>query len=142
LPESGWWHLTARAAGGERLFRDRDDRLAFLGLLADVVRARAWRLHTLCLMGTHYHALAWAFRGNLSKGFHRLNGVYAEEFNARHDRRGHLFGDRFASWVVETEEHFLATWRYILLNPVDADLCARSEDWPYSWSVAGTRVDD
>jgi len=93
-------------------------------------------------MGTHYHVLAKAHREALSRGFHRLNGVYAEEFNERYERRGHLFGDRFASWIVDTEAHFVATWRYILLNPVRASLCERTEDWPYSWSRAGTRVDE
>jgi hypothetical protein len=31
---------------------------------------------------------------------HWLNGIYAQDFNRRYDRRGHLFGDRYASWVI------------------------------------------
>lgn len=135
------WHVTARAAGREKLFRDREDCRAFLRLLAQVRRREAWRIDTLCLMGTHYHLLLEAWRDSLSNGFHRINGLYAEEFNARHARRGHLFGDRFASWVVETDDHFVEAWRYILLNPVRAGLCARSEQWPFSWSRDGTRVE-
>jgi REP element-mobilizing transposase RayT len=141
LPDAGWWHLTARAAGREKLFRDREDCQTFLELLADTTRIRRWDVHTLCLMGTHYHLLAEAHRDALTHGFHRLNGVYAEEFNERHKRHGHLFGDRFASWIVDTEEHLATTWRYILLNPVRAGLCELSHEWPYSWSRAGTRVE-
>jgi hypothetical protein len=28
--------------------------------------------------------------------------VYAQRFNNRHERTGHLFGARFASWVIDT----------------------------------------
>jgi hypothetical protein len=32
-----------------------------------------------------------------------LNGRYAQEFNGRHDRFGHLFADRFSCRVVEVD---------------------------------------
>lgn len=62
----------------------------------------------------------------------RLNGGYAQEFNARHDRRGHLFGGRYASTLVETDEHLLAAARYVVLNPVEAGLCETPGEWPWS----------
>jgi putative transposase len=89
-------------------------------------------------MTTHYHLLLTAEQENLSKAMQRLNGKYARWFNGRHGRWGHLFGERFASWVVDDEDHFDNTVEYILQNPVRAGLCRRAEDWP--WSAVDERT--
>ena len=72
---------------------------------------------------------------------HRLNGAYAETFNGKYRRSGHLWGDRFALWQVRDDAHLRATCRYVLLNPVRAGLCERSSDWEWSWSRFGTNAD-
>jgi len=63
------------------------------------------------------------------------NGDYARAFNRRHARRGHLFGQRFSSWVVEGEEYLENTIRYVLLNPVRAGLCRHPNEWRWSASA-------
>jgi REP element-mobilizing transposase RayT len=91
-------------------------------------------------MTTHYHLIVRAAQPALSDGMQRLNGLHARRVNVRTGRRGHLFGARFASRVVDTEEHALAACRYVLLNPVRAGLCAQTEDWPWSGSRYGKSV--
>ena len=54
-------------------------------------------------MPNHYHLVVECLRDLLSRGLHRVNGVYAEEFNAKYGRSGHLWGDRFALWQVRDE---------------------------------------
>jgi putative transposase len=103
-------------------------------LLRDVVRSHRWNCYAFCLMGTHYHLVVAAERPALSAGLQRLNGVYAQLFNGRHDRTGHLFGDRFHAWVIADERHLRATCAYVLENPVRAGLCATASEWP--WSAA------
>ena len=71
-------------------------------------------------MTNHYHFVVEGRRELVSRGMHRLNGLYAEAFNAKYGRSGHLWGDRFALWQVRDEEHLEATCRYVLLNPVRA----------------------
>ena len=61
-----------------------------------------------------------------------LNSTYARAFNNRHSRFGHLFADRFSSYVIESEEHYEQATRYILENPVKAGLCADAAAWPWS----------
>ena len=94
-------------------------------------------MHALCLMTNHYHLVVETPRPQLSAGFHRLNGVYAQRFNNRHERRGHLFGDRFWSSVIDSEEYLAAVCRYVLGNPVRAGLCELSHDWPWTHSRFG-----
>ena len=89
-------------------------------------------------MDTHYHVVAGARRVELSDGMHRLNGLHAQRFNRRHSRTGHLFGDRFASWLIEDEEYLGNACRYVLENPVRAGLATDVGDWPWAASRYAT----
>jgi putative transposase len=139
LPD-GFFHVTARGVAHGRIFLDDDDRRHFLALLARTVERFEWRCFGFCLMDTHYHVVVEATRERLSLGVQQLNARHAQEFNRRHARSGHLFGARFASWIVGTEQHLLETCRYVLLNPVRAGLCGSPEDWPWSASRFGRSV--
>ena len=136
LPD-GVFHVTTRGVDRCHIYRDDADRLSFLRLLADCVNRFEWTVHAFCLMTTHYHLIVHATIPQLWRGMHRLNGVHALRFNKRHGRTGHLFGDRYASWVVEDDDYFAAACEYVLNNPVRAGLCARPEDWRWSGFRSG-----
>jgi hypothetical protein len=42
-------------------------------------------------MPNHYHLIVETDRLDLSAGMHRLNFLYAQRFNRRYDRVGHVF---------------------------------------------------
>ena len=130
--DDGFFHATARAIRGAFLFENDLDRIDFMQLLATTIRLHEWRCHAHCLMGTHYHLVLETSREQLSEGMRRLNGDYARRFNKRHSARGHLFEERFSSWVIADEQHLHATLAYVRDNPVRAGLCERPEDWPWS----------
>jgi REP-associated tyrosine transposase len=132
--------VTTRGVGDLPIFRDDDDRLLFVDLLHATCDKRDWECHAYCLMTTHYHLLVGSSREELSLGLRSLNGVYAQRFNKRYGRKGHLFGDRFWASVVEGDQHLPATCRYILLNPVRAGLCDLPEHWRWSGSMYGKDV--
>jgi REP-associated tyrosine transposase len=136
LLDGTFHHVTARATGDHALFVDDDDRTHCMSLLRYSTRRWRWTLHAFCLMTTHYHLVIEAPLERLSRGMHRLNGMYATGFNERHRRRGRLFADRFASFVIRDEEHFAATCEYVFQNPVKAGLCTRADDW--RWSSFGS----
>ena len=48
----------------------------------------------------------------------RLLTGYAQGFNRRHRRRGHLFQNRYKSIVCEEDPYLLELVRYIHLNPL------------------------
>jgi putative transposase len=105
LPD-GIYHVTARGVDRSLIFHDDDDRRLFLRLLAESVDRFAWRCHAFCLMGNHYHLVVETLRAHLSRGLQRLNGLYAQQFNIRHGRTGHLFGGRFHAWLLDDEDYF------------------------------------
>jgi putative transposase len=65
----------------------------------------------------------------------RLLTGYAVWHNRRHDRKGHLFQNRYKSIVVEEDPYFLELVRYIHLNPVRAkilDNISELDRFPYT----------
>ena len=139
LPD-GYFHITARGVAQRPIYLDDDDYRLFLALAGATVRRYDWDVSAFCLMPNHFHIVVETTQEALSHGVQWLDGVYARSFNACHNRWGHLFGGRFRSWVVESEEHLYAACRYILENPVRAGLCERPEDWPWSGSRWGKRL--
>jgi REP element-mobilizing transposase RayT len=121
-----------RAVARERIFVDDTDRTRFLWQLEEVTERWGWRVVCWCLMGTHFHLVIEAEREQMSIAVHRLACLYAMYFNRRHGRRGHLFENRFSSWMIRDDEHLEATILYVLENPVRAGLCRTLAEWQWS----------
>ncbi len=49
-----------------------------------------------------------------------LHGLYAQTFNERHGRSGHLFQGRYGSVRVATDAQLWVLVRYLAVNPVIA----------------------
>jgi REP element-mobilizing transposase RayT len=128
----GLFHLTARGNARQRIWLDDSDASAFFEVLTTVVGRYGWQCHAYCLLSNHYHLLVSAPRMELSHGARQLNGVYAQAFNRRHGRVGHVFQGRFKAILVQRDPHLLELSRYVVLNPVRAGLCSRAEDWRWS----------
>jgi REP element-mobilizing transposase RayT len=122
----------ARGNWRQVIYPAETDRELYLELLAQAVKRQRWRCLSYCLMNNHVHLLIETPEPNLGAGMHRMHGLYAQAFNRRYRRHGHLFQGRFGSVLMRTDEHLLVTARYIALNPVQAKLCRRPEEWPWS----------
>ena len=127
----GIFHVTARGVARCRIFHDRGDFALFVCLLRDAAARFAWALHAWCLLPNHYHLLVEAPQPHLSEGMHRLNGRYAQCFNHRYGRTGHLFQNRFGARLVDVPDYLDAAREYVLDNPRRAALVDRAELWPW-----------
>lgn len=130
-------HVVAKGVAQTSLVRDDYDRRAFWIRLGRAVSRYEWRCLAFCLLDTHAHIVVTTPEPNLGIGMQWLCGRYAQEFNARWGRSGHLFGARFYSGHIESDEHLVSSILYVLLNPVRAGLVERPELWPWS-SYAAT----
>ena len=126
------YHITSRGNRKEKIFEDDKDRNIFLEIIASVAERHNWLLFAYCLMYNHYHLLIETPDGNLSMGMRQLNGVYTQRFNKRHKRPGHLFQGRFKAILVEKEGYLLELCRYVVLNPVRAEIV--NYPWQWQWS--------
>ena len=130
--EAGLFHVFARGNDKRLIYRDDHDRRLYLRILRGTVRHFRWRFLAYCLMDNHVHLLLETREPNLGVGMRRLHGSYAQRFNARHGRSGHLFRERYGSVRIKTDEQLWTTAIYIAMNPVAAGLCRDPQDWHWS----------
>jgi REP element-mobilizing transposase RayT len=123
-----------------KIFLDHVDRRRFLTIFAHVVQHLGLRCHAYCLMDTHYHVAATTAEANLSRAVKQLNGEYAQWWNWRHRRVGHVFQGRFGSQIVQDNCYLLNACRYIVLNPVRARMVPTPAKWRWSSYLATAGV--
>ncbi len=127
-----FYHVISRSVAGESAFELGDEKNFFLSILANVIERYDWVCHAFCIMGNHYHLLIQTKDGNLARGMRELNGIFAQSYNLRRQRTGHVFQARYKAVLIRRESHLLELARYIVLNPVRAGLVKRPEQWAWS----------
>jgi putative transposase len=136
--EAGVHHVFARGVERRLIFLDDEDRRSYLRLLRGVVEKFRWHCLAYCLMPNHVHLLIETTEANLGRGMHSLHGIYAQTFNQKWARVGHLFQSRFGSRTVHDDLGLMRVLAYIEANPVNAGLCNAPADW--AWSSYGKTV--
>jgi REP element-mobilizing transposase RayT len=128
----GIFHVTSRGNNRTQIFFDELDCLEYLRALATAVSQFGWLCHSYCLLPNHVHLLLETPTPNLALGMRIVNGRFAQRFNRRYGRTGHVFEGPYHAELVARDAHFLETCRYIVLNPVRAGLCSDPAEWPWS----------
>lgn len=137
--------MTSQANAEEPLYLDAVDRRLYLSLLARAAERHQLEVHSWSLMTNHSHLLFTTPQDDIDRVMHRLNSGYAHWFNDVHGRAGHLFRRRYTSVLVETEAHLWWCYRYIAMNPVEAGLCEKPEQWrwgSFGWLYGGAARHD
>ena len=125
-------HVFLRGVDRMPIVRDALDYQRFVEFLEGAAARTGIECHGWTVMPNHYHLIVGSPEGTLSRGMHWLNSQYAQLFNRRHDRVGHLFQGRFGSRVITSDADLLGIVRYLALNPVRAGLVADPSDWRWS----------
>ena len=126
------YHVTIRGNRRAPIFMDDQDRRKFLSLLDDVGRSHGWEGWAWCLMSNHVHLCLTTPQPNLSSGMRDIFGQYARFFNWKNTLDAHLFGSRFHSVDVTSDEHLTTVIRYVAQNPVRAGLVDSALAWEWS----------
>lgn len=130
--QSGIYHVMLRAVNKQQIFFDEEDYAYFIGLVRRYKKNCDFILHAYCLMGNHVHFLIGVQDTPIDSIIKRIGCAFVYWYNAKYERVGHLFQDRYRSEPVEDDRYFLVVLRYILYNPIAAGLCNRLEDYSYS----------
>ena len=114
------------------IFLDAIDYRHFVRCLGDIVDEFGIACWIYCVMPNHYHATLQPRHPNISEAIQQLNSIYAQWWNKRHGRVGHVFQGRFKDQIVDRDGYLLTLSRYVVMNPVRARLVDRPEDWAWS----------
>ncbi len=86
------YHVTQRGTDRQNVFRQAGDRDVYVDLLRDQWQDAGMSVQTYCLMSNHVHLIVTPEQGDsLAVLFRRVHGRYAQYFNARYRRSGHLW---------------------------------------------------
>jgi len=128
-------HIMVRGINRSPIFLDDQDKQRFLDRLGSEVSEGKCSVFAWVLMENHAHILFKSGQRGISTVMRRLLTWYAQYFNRRHRRTGHLFENRYKSILCEEETYLLALVRYIHLNPVRAMVVSTLEELNrYPWS--------
>ena len=113
------FHIMVRSISEIDLFPDNEDKMNYLTKMRDYQILYGFKVYAYCLMSNHAHFIIDANGADISKIMHGVNFSYAQKYNRKYNRHGHLFQDRFKSKIVTNERYFLALTAYIYNNPKD-----------------------
>jgi REP element-mobilizing transposase RayT len=117
-------HIMARGIEGRSIFRHDQDRDDFLDRLNRILTETQTACYAWALMPNHFHLLLRTGTVPISNIMRRLLSGYAQSFNRRHRRHGHLFQNRYKSILCQEDTYLLELVRYIHLNPLRANVVA------------------
>jgi len=132
-------HVTQRGNRRQKTFFCDADYKYYLELMSVSSKKAGTEIWAYCLMPNHVHLVMLpgeedGLRAALGEAHRRYTGY----INCREGWRGHLWQERFHSFVMD-EEYLLATVRYVERNPVAARLCDKPEQW--RWSSAQAHIE-
>jgi len=128
------YHVLNRANGRLRLFKKKDDFLAFERVLLEAWNRVPIRILAWCVMSNHWHLVLWPKKDGEMTAFMRwLTLTHAQRWKHAHAAvgHGHLYQGRFKSFPIEQDEHLLTVLRYVERNPLRAKLVRKAEAWPW-----------
>ncbi len=115
-------HIILRGIEKRQIFDDDLDRETFVNRMGQLALETGTKIYAWSLMTNHAHLLMRSGPAGLPQYMRRLLTGYAQAYNRRHNRYGHLFQNRYKSIVCEEDLYFQELVRYIHLNPLRAGL--------------------
>ncbi|OGW99884.1 MAG: hypothetical protein A2Y00_06510 [Omnitrophica WOR_2 bacterium GWF2_43_52] len=138
--EKALYYITTRGDSSQHIFKEAEDFKVFLDLVKKYKEQYQFKLYAYCLLPEHFHLLVELpdqkevknKMGPLSNIMHDLNSSYTKYFNAKYQRKGHLFRERYKAALIEKEQYLLKLACYIHLNPLRLKLSTSVGGYPYS----------
>ena len=125
-------HITQRGNNRQDVFLLDANRYGYIRLLAENSRHCGMQILGYCLMTNHVHLVAVPNRpDSLANALRRMHSRYAQSFNQRYGRSGHLWQNRFFSCCLD-RDHLVTALAYVDLNPVRAGMVGDAQEYPCS----------
>jgi REP element-mobilizing transposase RayT len=115
-------HIIIRGIERKAIFKDNADRANFLERLGRILSETETGCYAWVLIRNHVHLLLKTGLTPIATVMRRLLTGYAVSFNRRYRRHGHLFQNRYKSFLCEEDVYLKELVRYIHLNPLRAKI--------------------
>lgn len=113
------FHIMCRSISEINLFKNNQDKMEYMKYIKKYQNIHKFSIYSYCLMDNHLHLIVSANGADISRIMHGVNFSYAQFFNRKYKRHGHLFQDRFKSKIIDSENYLITASAYIHNNPTD-----------------------
>jgi REP element-mobilizing transposase RayT len=129
-------HIYNRGAFKENIFNNHADYNYFLRILKEYKDKYLIEILCYCLMPNHYHLFIkqTTEEYSISKFIADFSNSFTKGLNKKYKRSGILFEGKTKSKTITDESYFKWVVKYILENPVKANLTNNFLDYEYSSS--------
>jgi REP element-mobilizing transposase RayT len=126
------YHIIGRGNQQQEIFLHDEDYSRYINYLSDYHHRFHFILYAFVLMPNHIHLMLETGEIPLSKIMQCLQLRYAQYYNRKYKKNGHLFQGRYKSIVCDRDTYLLELIRYLHLNPVRGGIVTRPGDYPWS----------
>ena len=136
-------HVVIRGIERRKIFRSDYDRKNFLNRLAELIPETHTDCFAWALIPNHVHLLLRTGSVSISVLMNRLLTGYGGWFNKKYKRNGHLFQNRYKSFLCQEDPYLKELVRYIHLNPLRAGLVEDMKELDkYPWCGHSVLMDE
>jgi putative transposase len=125
------YHIVQRGNNREACFLEAENYQYYLELWKEC--SKRYIVHAYCLMTNHIHFLVTPHKkDSISRASRDIGSRYEYYFNKTYKRTGTLWEGRHKSSLVQSDRYLLTCCRHIEMNPVEAGMVKKPEQ--YKWS--------
>lgn len=130
---SGFFHIMIQGINKEYIFKEKKNKEKYLYLMKKYYKNYQLKIICYCIMNNHTHFIIYSNDiKQISAYMHKINSIYAMDYNRNINRVGYVFRDRYKSQYIYDEEYLYKCIKYIHMNPVKAHMVEEENKYKYS----------
>ncbi|MFH0990982.1 MAG: transposase [bacterium] len=131
--DNQYYHIYNRGAHKALIFFNSENYRYCLDVLKNNASRHNVLIAAYCLMPNHYHLVMKQLdSGSISRCIQTTFNTYTQAINVRRNHSGTMFQGKAKAKLVNSDSYVFQLIRYVHLNPVEAQLVTRPEDWIFS----------
>lgn len=131
--ESGFFHIMVQGINKEYIFKEKENKEKYLYLMKKYYSKYKIKIISYCIMNNHTHFIIYTNDvTQISAYMHKINSIYAMDYNKSLQRVGYVFRDRYKSQYIYDKEYLHKCIKYIHMNPVKAKMVDSENKYKYS----------
>jgi putative transposase len=135
------YHITGRSNNKEWFYLPKSVCWEiFLEILGKTIEKYQLQLLAFVLLDNHYHMLVCTPGANIGECMQYFAREVSKRMGLESGRINRIFGARYQRTLIQNEFYFMNAVKYVFRNPVEAGLCAKVEEYPFStlqWEISG-----
>jgi putative transposase len=132
LQKEAKYHVSAKINRGEHIFESDEIKKLFMNIVKRSKKKYKFSLYNFVVMNNHIHFIIYPHKDeSLPRIMQWILSVFAAYYNKIHKLKGHTWGGRYWSKIIDDIKQFIDTFNYISDNPVKADMVGDAGEYRY-----------